>query len=132
MSLDVDDGRPPYLQVAEAIRRDIQAGRLNPGDQLASVVELATRYGVAKMTVQRAIGLLRDEQLVVSWQGRGTYVRDPEAAPPPANGPNGYATVMKRLDDVMTEVERLEARVAALEHGGAEGSPGRRRGPSAG
>lgn len=36
---------------------------------------LASRHGVARMTVQQPIGLLRDEGLVVSRQGSGVFVR---------------------------------------------------------
>lgn len=42
-----------------------------PGDKLPSGPELAKRFGVARMTVQQAIRLLRDEGLVVSRQGSG-------------------------------------------------------------
>ena len=38
--------------------------------------ELAQRYGVARMTVQQAVRLLREERLVVSRQGSGIYVRE--------------------------------------------------------
>jgi DNA-binding GntR family transcriptional regulator len=38
--------------------------------------ELATQYGVARMTVQQALKLLRDEGLIVSRIGSGVYVRD--------------------------------------------------------
>ncbi|HET9656246.1 MAG TPA: GntR family transcriptional regulator, partial [Kineosporiaceae bacterium] len=37
--------------------------------------ELATRYGVSRQTIQQALKPLRDEGLIVSQQGRGTYVR---------------------------------------------------------
>jgi DNA-binding transcriptional regulator YhcF (GntR family) len=75
MSLDPDDPRPPYLQVANALRDAITGQRLVPGEKLPSGGELASRYNVARMTVQNAIRVLRDEGLVVSRQGSGVYVR---------------------------------------------------------
>lgn len=75
MSLDPDDPRPPYVQVANKLRDAIRTGTLHPGEKLPSGSELASRYGVARMTVQNAIRLLRDEGLVVSRQGSGVFVR---------------------------------------------------------
>jgi DNA-binding GntR family transcriptional regulator len=109
----MDDPRPPYAQVADALRAEIRSGALATGDQLRSVAELAAEYGVAKMTVQRAIGELRDEGLVVSWQGRGTFVRDRDAADS-ASG-SSFQAIMKRLDSMYDELRRVEDRVAALE-----------------
>jgi DNA-binding transcriptional regulator YhcF (GntR family) len=76
MTLDPDDPRPPYQQVANAIRAAILTRKFAPGDKLPSGSELAQRYGVARMTVQQAMRLLREEGLVVSRQGSGIYVRE--------------------------------------------------------
>jgi DNA-binding transcriptional regulator YhcF (GntR family) len=76
MTLDPDDPRPPYQQVANALRAAILTRKLAPGEKLPSGTELAQRYGVARMTVQQAIRVLRDEGLVVSRQGSGVFVRE--------------------------------------------------------
>jgi DNA-binding transcriptional regulator YhcF (GntR family) len=76
MTLDPDDPRPPYQQVANALRAAILTRKFVPGDKLPSGSELAQRYGVARMTVQQAMRLLREEGLVVSRQGSGIYVRE--------------------------------------------------------
>ena len=76
MTLDPDDPRPPYQQVANALRAAILTRKFAPGDKLPSGSELAQRYGVARMTVQQAVRLLREEGLVVSRQGSGIYVRE--------------------------------------------------------
>src|SRR5215218_7293274 len=76
MSLDPDDPRPPYQQVANALRAAILTRTFQPGDKLPSGPELAKRYGVARMTVQQAIRVLRDEGLIVSRQGSGVFVRE--------------------------------------------------------
>jgi DNA-binding transcriptional regulator YhcF (GntR family) len=75
MTLDPDDPRPPYRQVANALRAAILTKQLAPGEQLPSGNELAKRYGVARMTVQQALRVLRDEGLIVSRQGSGVFVR---------------------------------------------------------
>ncbi len=76
MGLDPDDPRPPYQQVANAIRTAIVSRTFTPGDKLPSLNELSTRYGVARMTVQQAMRVLRDEGLIVSRQGSGVFVRE--------------------------------------------------------
>jgi len=74
--LDPDDPRPPYQQVANALRAAILTRKLQPGEKLPSGHELSRRYKVARMTAQQAIRVLRDEGLVVSRQGSGVYVRE--------------------------------------------------------
>lgn len=77
MGLDRADPRPPYLQIAAALRRGVQDGRYKSGELLPSARALSEQYGVAIMTVRSAIRLLREEGLVQSWQGKGVIVRDP-------------------------------------------------------
>ena len=74
--LDPDDPRPPYQQVANALRAAILTRTFQPGEKLPSGPELAKRYSVARMTVQQAVRVLRDEGLVVSRQGSGVFVRE--------------------------------------------------------
>jgi DNA-binding transcriptional regulator YhcF (GntR family) len=74
--LDPDDPRPPYQQVANALRASILTRKIAPGEKLPSGPQLADRYGVARMTIQQAIRVLRDEGLIVSRQGSGVFVRE--------------------------------------------------------
>lgn len=76
MTLDPDDPRPPYIQVAAALRAAILTRIFRPGEKLPSGPQLAERYGVARMTVQNALRQLRDEGLIVSRQGSGVFVRE--------------------------------------------------------
>lgn len=73
--LDPDDPRPPFQQVANALRAAIRTRRFEPGEQLPSLKELSTTYGVSLMTVQKSIGVLRDEGMIISRQGKGSFVR---------------------------------------------------------
>lgn len=76
MSLDPNDDRPPYLQVNSVLRAEILTKKFEPGTQLPSGPELAKRFGVARGTVTRAIDMLRDEGLIVTRKGSGSYVRE--------------------------------------------------------
>lgn len=69
-----------WQQVADDVEADITSGRLAPGSKLPAEVELASQYGVARVTVRRAVQELRDRGLLVVVHGRGTYV-PPEDRP---------------------------------------------------
>lgn len=76
MRLDPDDARPVYKQVESSLRAAILTGAYEPGEKLPSGKALADHYGVARMTVQAALRVLREEGLVVSRVGSGVYVRE--------------------------------------------------------
>lgn len=81
MTLDPEDPRPPYQQVAAQLRAAILTRKLTPGERLPSQAELSQRYGVARMTIQQALRILKDEGLTVSRQGSGVFVRERTARP---------------------------------------------------
>ncbi|MFF3908101.1 SCO5717 family growth-regulating ATPase [Streptomyces sp. NPDC001848] len=70
------DRRPPYQHAADELRRDIKQGRFKPGQQMPSVRELQERFGVANMTARSALNVLRDEGLIYTIHGRGSFVAD--------------------------------------------------------
>lgn len=76
MALDPDDPRPPFQQVANALRAAILTRKFEPGDQLPSGNDLSKTYGVSRGTVQDALRVLKAEGLVVSRKGSGVYVRE--------------------------------------------------------
>lgn len=81
MRLDPDDSRPPYLQVAGALRAAILTGEYAPGDRLPGQERLSADFGIARATVQQSLRVLRDEGLIVSRQGAGVFVREKTARP---------------------------------------------------
>jgi DNA-binding GntR family transcriptional regulator len=70
---------PLYTQLADILREMITSGELQPRSLMPSESYLQQEQGIARGTVRTAIGILRDEGLVVTISGRGTYVR--ESAP---------------------------------------------------
>lgn len=63
-----------YLAIAEDLRRRIREGSYAPGQVLASEAELARRYSAGRVTVRRALDVLRREGLVDSRRGFGWFV----------------------------------------------------------
>src|SRR4051795_11511880 len=74
-TLDPDDPRQASQQIANKLRAAILTQRLKPGERLPSQPDLATRYGVARETVKRALDILKSDRLVISRQGSGVFVR---------------------------------------------------------
>lgn len=69
---------PPWRQIADRVTAAITSGALAPGQKLPSETELRQTYGVARMTVRRALEHLRDEErTVVSRPGIGWFVAEP-------------------------------------------------------
>jgi DNA-binding GntR family transcriptional regulator len=67
---------PVYRQLASLLREAISSGKLAPGRPLPSESSLMGEHGVSRDTVRKAVGILRDEGLVVTVQGKGSYVAD--------------------------------------------------------
>jgi DNA-binding LacI/PurR family transcriptional regulator/DNA-binding transcriptional regulator YhcF (GntR family) len=68
--------QPVYLQIADDLRERIQSEDWGPGYMLPSRSDLAREYGVALMTIQKAIQPLLDEGLLVASHRRGTFVAE--------------------------------------------------------
>jgi GntR family transcriptional regulator len=75
LSINPGTAEHPSRQIAAQLRGYISGGHWQPGDRLPSIPSLATQYGVARQTVQRAIDQLRVEGLVLTKPGSGTFVR---------------------------------------------------------
>jgi GntR family transcriptional regulator len=67
---------PLYIQVASVMRRRIETTQWVPGQKISTLVELEREFAVARVTIRQAIDILREEGLVRSQQGRGTFVAE--------------------------------------------------------
>lgn len=71
-------GRVPlYLQVAQLLRQAIMSGAIPPGELLESQNVMADTYGVSVETARRAVEVLRQEGLLVTRRGVGSYAASP-------------------------------------------------------
>jgi GntR family transcriptional regulator len=76
--IDVYSSIPAYMQLASILRKQIETGKLTPGDPLPSETTLMQEYEVARGTVRKAIEAIRDHGLIVTVQGRGSFVKPSE------------------------------------------------------
>lgn len=72
----IDHAGPDTLwsQVAADLRAEITSGTLPPGSRLPPEDALTEIYGVARVTIRRAVLELRRERLLTVTVGRGTFV----------------------------------------------------------
>jgi DNA-binding GntR family transcriptional regulator len=107
-----NDPRPPYLQVADDLRAAIASGRYAPGERLPSGRDMAREYGVALMTMQRALSALADEGHVTLYKSRGAFVRTAEPGDDSRPTLEGLA---REVHDLRETVQALEGRLDQLE-----------------
>jgi len=65
-----------YLQILEQVRRRIAIGDWQPGDELPSIRGLAASVQVSVITVKRAYLELERTGIIVTRQGKGSFVAD--------------------------------------------------------
>jgi DNA-binding transcriptional MocR family regulator len=67
--------QPIYREIADAIDREVQAGRARPGTRLPTQRALARQLGVTLTTVTRAYEEAQRRGLVAGEVGRGTFIQ---------------------------------------------------------
>lgn len=66
----------PYELIVQAIKLDIDKGRLKQGDKLPTLAELQTRFNVSYGTIRSALLVLKAEKWVRGHQGQGMWVQE--------------------------------------------------------
>lgn len=79
-----DGPEPKYAQLAAILRERIRSGDLAPGGPVPSETALEQEFDLARGTIRKAIAVLREEGLIVTTKGKGSWVVDSE--PPASHG----------------------------------------------
>ena len=74
LTISQADRRPLYLQIMEQVRRRVALGDWQPGQEIPSIRALAAATRVSVITIKRAYLELEHEGVIVTRQGRGTFV----------------------------------------------------------
>lgn len=126
MKIERDSSVALYVQIAEKLAKDIAAGRYKAFERLPSEQELMDRYGVSRVTVRQAIGVLRKQGLVSAKQGKGTFVGAPIVQHELADLRGFYDALVSSGNPPQTRLLKFEpvkpeARIEALLNGSLRG-----------
>lgn len=115
---------PAYLRIKAWLLSRIEAGEWKEGDRIPSEPELARRFKVARMTVNRAVRELAAAHLLVRTPGSGTFVAPPRhestlveirtIADEVRRGGGVHSSLVRRLEQVRAE-KQLAAELAVPE-----------------
>jgi GntR family histidine utilization transcriptional repressor len=67
-----------YEKIKRSVVRDIESRILNPGDKIPSETQLAKAFNASRMTANRALKELTEENRILRVQGVGTFVAEPK------------------------------------------------------
>jgi GntR family transcriptional regulator len=70
------DARSLQVRITDDIRAKIESGEYPPGGQLPTYDDLAAQYQCSLAVARKAVDLLRQQGLVVTRHGKGSYVRE--------------------------------------------------------
>jgi GntR family transcriptional regulator len=97
LRVDLESAVPLYEQLSNGIRGELVAGRLQPGEQLPTVRELALDLGVHHNTVAEAYRLLAREGWLDLRRGRGALVIARENPAPSAEARADFTRRLREL-----------------------------------
>ncbi|MDY7787900.1 histidine utilization repressor [Burkholderia ubonensis] len=100
---------PAYQQIKRYVVKRIADGDWKPGSAIPTEAELVKEFGVARMTVSRALRELTTERVLTRIQGAGTFVEQ-----------RHYESTVLEIRNIADEIaergHRHSARVLLLEH----------------
>ena len=116
VSLDVHDRTPIYTQLDRGLRAAIAAGRLQPGDQLPTVRQLAVDLRVNANTVARVYAELERAGVIETKRGVGSFISatPAQAHPPREHDRRLRAFATRVLADAETAGFTVDDVIAAL------------------
>ena len=72
--IDIDDSTPLFAQLIEQIKEGVLGDRIEPGDALPSIRQLANDLGLNTKTVAKAYRLLERDSVIQAKGYRGTFI----------------------------------------------------------
>lgn len=74
MGIDRETPIPLHYQLRQEILREIEAGKLKPGDRIPTEAEYEQAYKLSRNTIRQAIGALVHEGILSRQKAKGTFV----------------------------------------------------------
>jgi len=98
--IDIDDPAPLFSQLVGQIKKAVLSGKVNPGDALPSIRQLANDLQLNTKTVAKAYRLLERDSVIQTRGYRGTFVH-PDAMANSTVDLNEW--VMSKLNQTISE-----------------------------
>jgi GntR family transcriptional regulator len=120
LTISQADPRPLYLQVKEQIRHRVALGDWPPGTEIPSIRALAAAISVSVITIKRAYLELELEGVIVTRQGKGSFVAEGAALVPAlrtAELDEQLKAALRVAKSMGMDVEALGARLRELDKG---------------
>jgi GntR family transcriptional regulator len=102
-------GLPMYAQLCALFRQRIESGEWKLNEQIPPLEALMEEFGVARVTLRHALGLLESEGLLERYRGRGTFVVDKPKSNIWYRVPSTWEELISTVPDI--EFEWLDNRV---------------------
>lgn len=74
MMIEWRGSQPRWRQVYDLIKGQIETGKLAAGERVPSILEMHAEYGIANVTAQKVIRQLREDGLIHTEPGLGSFV----------------------------------------------------------
>lgn len=100
---------PAYQRIKDHVREQIARGVWKEGDVIPTELALCRQFDVSRMTVHRALRELTSDQVLVRYQGSGTYVA-------PAKIPSTLIEIRSIAADIRERGHEHSCRVLRLQH----------------
>jgi GntR family transcriptional regulator len=109
--LDRSSFVPLYYQLQEILKQQIESGEWLPGSPLPGEQVLARRFGVSRVVVRQALGILADDRQIERIRGVGTFVADPKLE----SRAGGLCRLVDQGPDSGVGIRILQAGLAQIE-----------------
>jgi len=96
--------KPAYQQIMSFFEKEIQSGRLKPGEKLPAERDLAEELNTARGTVKKAYEELVRRRLIEAAPGRGSFVAPDRHAPAESRKDKA----LRLIDELIDELARLK------------------------
>lgn len=113
--IDKNSSTPLYMQIQNNLMEAIQNGNYGPGTQVPSELEIASEYGISRMTARKALDNLVTKGILYRRKGKGTYVADSVVSYGLSTMLSFSRTLRARGYDVVTRVLTTDIIPASLE-----------------
>ena len=103
--VDLQAGKPVYLQLADQVRYAAASGKLRPGDPLPALRPLAEELRINRNTIAKAYAELEGQGIIETIQGKGYFLRQ---SPSPFSTPVRQQLLQREIDEAVVMAHHLQ------------------------